>query len=84
MQADVLNLPIKDNVVDLSFSIGVLHHTPVDPLKGINESFRTLKEWGVCFKCIFKNTNYDLTMVHLWRKVFRANLANISSIPLHH
>ena len=72
VQADVLNLPIKDNVVDLSFSIGVLHHTP-DPLKGINESFRTLKKNGEFALSVYsKNTNYDLTMVHLWRKVFRA------------
>ena len=72
VQADVLNLPIKDNVVDLSFSIGVLHHTP-DPLKGIKESFRTLKKNGEFALSVYsKNTNYDLTMVHLWRKVFRA------------
>ena len=72
VQADVLNLPIKDNVVDLSFSIGVLHHTP-DPLKGINESYRTLKENGEFALSVYsKNTNYDLTMVRLWRKVFRS------------
>ncbi len=72
IQADILNLPIKDNVVDLSFSIGVLHHTP-DPLKGINESYRTLKKNGEFALSVYsKNTNYDLTMVHVWRKVFRA------------
>ncbi len=72
VQADVLNLPIKENVVDLTFSIGVLHHTP-DPLKGINESYRTLKKNGEFALCLYsKNTNYDLPMVHFWRKVFRS------------
>ena len=81
VQADVLNLPIKDNVVDLSFSIGVLHHTP-DPLKGIKESFRTLKKNGEFALSVYsKNTNYDLTMVHVWRKVFRATWPILRQYP---
>jgi len=71
LQADVLQLPIKSNVVDLAFSIGVLHHTP-NPLKGVEESYRTLKKNGEFALSVYsKNTNYDLTMVHLWRKIFR-------------
>lgn len=81
IQADILNLPIKDNAVDLSFSIGVLHHTP-DPLKGINESYRTLKKNGEFAISVYsKNTNYDLTMVHVWRKVFRATWSIFRQYP---
>lgn len=40
--ADAENLPFKDNVFDLIFSWGVLHHTP-ETKKAINEVYRCLK-----------------------------------------
>ena len=43
IKADVLKLPLKTGVIDYSFSIGVLHHTPF-PLRGVKEAFRTLKK----------------------------------------
>jgi SAM-dependent methyltransferase len=45
VQGDILNPPFKENVFDLAYCIGVLHHTP-DPGKGLKEMFKTLKPGG--------------------------------------
>lgn len=43
--ADAENLPFKEDVFDLVFSWGVLHHTP-DTQKAINELYKCLKHGG--------------------------------------
>jgi len=43
--ADAENLPFKDNVFDLIFSWGVLHHTP-NTQKATDEAYRSLKPKG--------------------------------------
>ncbi len=45
VQADAENLPFCDNVFDIVFSSGVLHHTP-ETQKAIDEIFRVLKPGG--------------------------------------
>jgi SAM-dependent methyltransferase len=46
VQGDALRLPLKDNSVDYSFSVGVLHHTP-SPATGVREAYRVTRGGGV-------------------------------------
>ena len=52
-QADLNNLPYKDNTFDVLISYGVLHHTPStkDALKNI---VKKLKKGGICLFYIYK------------------------------
>ncbi|MBP7654532.1 methyltransferase domain-containing protein [Candidatus Dependentiae bacterium] len=52
IQADAQHLPIKDEIIDRIFSIGVLHHIPKTEL-GIEEAFRTLKKKGTGFISLY-------------------------------
>jgi ubiquinone/menaquinone biosynthesis C-methylase UbiE len=45
VQGDALRLPLKDNSVDFTFTIGVLHHTP-DPAAGVTEAHRVTRGGG--------------------------------------
>ena len=45
LRADLLHVPLKNSMVDMAFSIGVLHHTP-DPKKAFLEVARTVKPGG--------------------------------------
>lgn len=45
VQADIFNLPFKENVFDFIYSIGVLHHTPA-PKQAFIELARFLREKG--------------------------------------
>ena len=45
IQADILNLPFRENTFDFVFSIGVLHHLP-DPEKGFKKLVNFLKPSG--------------------------------------
>lgn len=45
IQADAQKLPIKSNMIDRFFSIGVLHHLPNTEL-GVSEAFRVMKNGG--------------------------------------
>lgn len=43
VRASALDLPFRDGQIDFVYSFGVLHHT-VDPMKGISEIYRVLKD----------------------------------------
>lgn len=45
IQADVMQLPLKSNSVDLAFSIAVLEHLP-EPYQAVQELYRILKPGG--------------------------------------
>lgn len=71
IQADVLEQPIRDNSVDGTFSIGVLHHT-VNPEKGLKEMVRTLKSGGWIGLSLYGvGGYYDNFIVNLYRKFFK-------------
>lgn len=70
IQADALNLPLKNNIFDFAYSIGVLHHTP-NPEKGVNEAKRILKKNGEFALSVYrKGGYYDLPTVQALRKFF--------------
>jgi ubiquinone/menaquinone biosynthesis C-methylase UbiE len=71
IQGDAMNLPIKNDVIDVAFSIGVLHHTP-DPKNGVKEIFRTLNKGGWFALAVYgKSGYYDFPTVQMWRKIFK-------------
>ena len=45
IQADLLNLPFRENAFDIVFCVGVLHHL-ADPFAGLKELWRTLRPGG--------------------------------------
>lgn len=70
LQADALKLPIATGVLDASYSIGVLHHTP-DPSRGVAEAYRVLKNDGWFAISVYaKGGYYDKAIVQAWRKFF--------------
>jgi SAM-dependent methyltransferase len=72
IQGDALKLPLKDETIDFSYSIGVLHHTP-NPRKGVEEAYRVLKKDGVFAISVYsKESLYTFSSVTFWRKVFKA------------
>lgn len=70
VQGDALRLPIKNDCVDFSFTIGVLHHTP-SPVTGVREAFR-VTQWGGQFalRVYAAKGFYTYPMVRFWRGVF--------------
>jgi ubiquinone/menaquinone biosynthesis C-methylase UbiE len=69
-QADILSLPLKSNVIDQVYSIGVLHHTE-EPKKGVQEISRVLKPNGSAAISVYgKGGYYDHPIVGLYRKFF--------------
>ena len=71
VQGDALRLPIKDDVIDYAYSIGVLHHTP-SPSRGVKEAARVLKKKGFFALSVYrKGGYYDFVIVNLWRKLFK-------------
>ncbi len=72
IQGDALSLPIKNEVIDFSYSIGVLHHTP-NPKKGVEEAYRVLKKDGIFAISVYsKESLYTFSSVTFWRKIFKA------------
>jgi len=70
VQGDALRLPIKDQTVDASFSIGVLHHTP-SPHLGVREAFRVLRLGGQFSIRVYDAQGfYNFLNVRLWRGFF--------------
>jgi len=70
LQADALCLPLKDNSVDFSFSIGVLHHTP-SPSSGVLEACRVTRAGGKFAVRVYTASGfYTYSMVRFWRAVF--------------
>lgn len=52
VQADAQRLPIKTDVIDRVFSMGVLHHIP-DTEKGVAEAYRVLKPGGTALISLY-------------------------------
>jgi ubiquinone/menaquinone biosynthesis C-methylase UbiE len=48
IQANVLNLPFKDNIFEFIYCNGVLHHT-ISPYRGFTELTRCLKSKGIIY-----------------------------------
>ncbi|MCB0320011.1 MAG: class I SAM-dependent methyltransferase, partial [Bdellovibrionales bacterium] len=81
IQADGLNLPIRPDSCDGTYSIGVLHHTP-DPFCGLREMFLSLKAGGWIACCVYqKNGYYDSLRVKIWRNIF-SSLSRIAPADL--
>lgn len=71
IQGDALNLPIKKEVVDFVYSVGVLHHTP-NPKKGIEQTYRVLKNEGIFAISLYSEKSlYTFISVKIWRKIFK-------------
>jgi ubiquinone/menaquinone biosynthesis C-methylase UbiE/uncharacterized protein YbaR (Trm112 family) len=72
VQGDALRLPLKDNSVDYSFSIGVLHHTP-SPATGVREAYRVTRGGGggeFAIRVYGATGFYTYPTVRFWRAVF--------------
>lgn len=70
IQADALNMPLKDEVVDIVYSIGVLHHTP-SPNSGLAEMARVCKSNGNIALAVYgKGSHYDYFLVSALRRSF--------------
>jgi ubiquinone/menaquinone biosynthesis C-methylase UbiE len=61
VQADLLHLPFNNEVFDLVFSWGVIHHTPA-PMSALDELVRVLKKDGVLILAVYLKTR--LTFLH--------------------
>jgi ubiquinone/menaquinone biosynthesis C-methylase UbiE len=57
VQADLLNLPLQDNSIDLIYSIGVIHHTGNMPL-ALSELYRVLKPGGALHVWVYSPAYY--------------------------
>lgn len=67
IQADIFNLPFKDNVFDIVYSFGVLHHTP-DPRRAFSSLARLLKPKATF--SIFVYSSYNKAIMYssgFWR-----------------
>jgi len=70
-QADALKLPIRSNIIDGAYSIGVLHHTP-DPEAGVLQVNRVLKDGGWFALNVYgKDGYYNLKSIRIWRMIFK-------------
>lgn len=70
-QADALKLPIRSEIIDGAYSIGVLHHTP-DPEAGVRQVNRVLKEGGWFALNVYgKDGYYNLKSIRIWRMIFK-------------
>jgi ubiquinone/menaquinone biosynthesis C-methylase UbiE/uncharacterized protein YbaR (Trm112 family) len=69
-QADILNLPIRENQINHVYSIGVLHHT-ANPIQGVSEIARVMKIGGTAAISVYgKGGYYDDPIVRIYRKFF--------------
>ncbi len=76
IQADIYNLPFKENTFDFIYCIGVLHHLP-EPEKGFQSLVRTAKKNGLIHSWVYgREGNTLLTIMDPIRKHI------ISKLPL--
>lgn len=68
IQADILNLPIKNDVVDLINGSGVIEHFK-DTQICVNELYRVLKKDGVCLNTVPHLNLGSLTYRQLWGNI---------------
>lgn len=67
IQADALNIPIKDNVLDFAYSIGALHHTS-NVKKGFKEICRIVKPKSKIAISVYRKGYYCNLCVTIMRK----------------
>jgi SAM-dependent methyltransferase len=69
-QADILHSPIRDQVADFVYSIGVLHHTP-SFREGVAEISRVAKDGSLISISVYGSGGYyDDAIVTLYRRFF--------------
>ncbi len=75
IQADLFKLPIAAGVVDLAFSIGVVHHTP-DPREAFMRLVRVLKPGGRIIVWVYgrENNEWIVRIVDPIRKAVTSRL----------
>ncbi|MEI6774571.1 MAG: methyltransferase domain-containing protein [bacterium] len=73
IQGDIMNMPIKNNVIDLVYGGGVIEHFN-NTQKCVNELFRVLKKGGVSFNTVPYLNIGSLTYRQVW--------GNIPNVPL--
>ena len=75
IQADLFRLPIAAGVVDLAFSIGVVHHTP-DPRQAFMRLVRVLKPGGRIIVWVYgrENNEWIVRIVDPVRKAVTSRL----------
>jgi SAM-dependent methyltransferase len=70
IQGDALRLPLKENSMDCSFTIGVLHHTP-SPSMGVSEAYRVTRKGGqFAIRVYGADGFYTFPNVRFWRSLF--------------
>lgn len=89
VQGDALQLPLKDDAVEFSYSIGVLHHTP-SPYTGVREAYRVTKAppggGGICLARLRRGRVLHLshrTVLALDISAPLAHPAALSTLDLH-
>lgn len=73
IQANILDMPIRDNVIDLIYGGGVIEHFN-DTQKCVNELYRVLKKGGVAFNTVPYLNIGALTYRQIW--------GNIPNLPV--
>lgn len=81
IQADLLNLPFKDKVVDSCFSNGVLMHTG-DAKKAFSEVARTIKSSGVFVAHVYNKLNPIWEFNDMVARFFTTKMSISSNIRL--
>ncbi len=66
--ADIKNMPIKDNKVDVLYGGGVIEHFK-DTLSAVNEGYRVLKDGGVSFNTVPHLNIGSLTYRQVWGNI---------------
>lgn len=61
---DAENLSFKDNIFDVAYSFGVLHHTP-DTLKSVNELWRVLRKGGTSVVMLYHRHSLNYVAHHV-------------------
>lgn len=73
IQSDILNIPLKNESVDLIYGGGVIEHFE-DTQKCVNELFRILRDGGICLNTVPYLNIASLTYRQLW--------GNIPNVPV--
>lgn len=68
VQADILNMPLKDNTIDLIYGGGVIEHFK-DTQMSVNELYRVLAKQGVSFNTVPYLNIGSLTYRQLWGNI---------------
>jgi ubiquinone/menaquinone biosynthesis C-methylase UbiE len=68
IQADILNMPISDDTIDLVYGAGVLEHFK-NSQKCVDELFRVLNEGGVAFNSVPYLNIGSLTYRQIWGNI---------------